>query len=1086
MKRILLFLICLVSSISLFSQTGYINTTTTGSATTLFKSKGYLAADSAFILLQNFSDTGAANYSGASLYSGSFIRVGSQIWHRTLNPNRWNLFQSGITGGTVTNVSGTGALSFTNSTTTPVGTIDTSWSGGLTTRLTTRRLIDSLGFIKLNISDTIGMLSPYLRKTDTSYMLTPYLRNSDTLTMLSKYLLKTDTSYMLSPFVKYSDTAYLVANRLKISDTAYMLSAYALDYNTVHKTGTEFIYGTKHFLDAPFVQSIAVSNGTYESVINSLSVTAPRSLSLPDASGTIALTSNLTPYLLKVDSLSGGYTSWLLTKKKIDSLGALKLNISDTTTMLSGYLRTGNATTGTVTSVATNNGTGINGGTITTTGTLAIDTLNISTRLWRQKGIDSVMGQVSLKLNISDTATMLSPFVQYSDTAYMLSNRLKISDTTTMLSGYQRTGNSTIGTVTSIATTAPITGGTITSSGTIGITQATTSTNGYLSSTDWNTFNGKENVLTFSTGLSRVGNTVTNTITQYTDALARSSLSFTAGSGAYNSTTGVITIPTNNNQITNGAGYITGNQTITLSGDISGSGTTAITTAIGAGKVTNTMLAGSIDYAKMNAATVPTWNQNTTGTAASLSAVLSSSLGGAGSVSGILKANGSGVVSAAVAGTDYVAPSALSGYLPLSGGTLSGALSGTSLSMSGGANLATSSGSVGIGTTGIYAKLTVGNSDATSEISSGGNDTHLTLRSVGASGAIRFYTIGGSLNTMATTESGRFAAGTGNLLIKTTTDNGTDALQVAGSGLFSASGDNYASVSTTGTSNASRLDLISGNGTTSGKYAYIKHINSQTAAQEWRVGTYGNDSWSVNDATYATTHFSIAKQTGAATFSSSVTATSFVKSGATSAHILAGDGSTITAGTNITISGGTISSTNPGGTVTSVATNNGTGINGGTITSTGTLAIDTTNIATRLWHKKGIDSAIGLIPSLILLSGSYTPTYSTGTNISTYTINSCLYTQVGTSITVTGELSVTPSASTTATTFEMSLPLATGTSTANQFNGTGTTSESSVAPFRSVLIGKGTGSNMQFSFTSGAALEANIIKFTFTYQYVAP
>ena len=47
------------------------------------------------------------------------------------------------------------------------------------------------------------------------------------------------------------------------------------------------------------------------------------------------------------------------------------------------------------------------------------------------------------------------------------------------------------GTVTSIATTSPITGGTITTTGTIGISQATTSTNGYLSSTDWNTFNNK-------------------------------------------------------------------------------------------------------------------------------------------------------------------------------------------------------------------------------------------------------------------------------------------------------------------------------------------------------------------------------------------------------------------------------------------------------------------------------------------------------------------------------------------------------------------------------------------------------------------
>jgi len=47
----------------------------------------------------------------------------------------------------------------------------------------------------------------------------------------------------------------------------------------------------------------------------------------------------------------------------------------------------------------------------------------------------------------------------------------------------------------------------------------------------------------------------------YTDARARAALSFTAGSGAYNSTTGVITIPTNTNQLTNGANFITTAQT---------------------------------------------------------------------------------------------------------------------------------------------------------------------------------------------------------------------------------------------------------------------------------------------------------------------------------------------------------------------------------------------------------------------------------------------------------------------------------------------------------------------------------------------
>ena len=48
-------------------------------------------------------------------------------------------------------------------------------------------------------------------------------------------------------------------------------------------------------------------------------------------------------------------------------------------------------------------------------------------------------------------------------------------------------------------------------------------------------------------------------------------------------------------------------------------------------------------------------------------------------------------------------------------------------------------------------------------------------------------------------------------------------------------------------------------------------------------------------------------------FSSSVTASSLIKSGGTSAQILAADGSVITAGTNITISGGTISSSGGGG-----------------------------------------------------------------------------------------------------------------------------------------------------------------------------
>ena len=45
--------------------------------------------------------------------------------------------------------------------------------------------------------------------------------------------------------------------------------------------------------------------------------------------------------------------------------------------------------------------------------------------------------------------------------------------------------------VESITFTAPLTGGTITKDGTVSIPQANTSTDGYLSSTDWTTFNNK-------------------------------------------------------------------------------------------------------------------------------------------------------------------------------------------------------------------------------------------------------------------------------------------------------------------------------------------------------------------------------------------------------------------------------------------------------------------------------------------------------------------------------------------------------------------------------------------------------------------
>ena len=65
-------------------------------------------------------------------------------------------------------------------------------------------------------------------------------------------------------------------------------------------------------------------------------------------------------------------------------------------------------------------------------------------------------------------------------------------------------------------------------------------------------FNGSTNITLTTTGITE------GTNLYYTDARARAAHSFISGSGAYNSSTGVITIPTNTNQLTNGAGFITG------------------------------------------------------------------------------------------------------------------------------------------------------------------------------------------------------------------------------------------------------------------------------------------------------------------------------------------------------------------------------------------------------------------------------------------------------------------------------------------------------------------------------------------------
>jgi hypothetical protein len=158
-------------------------------------------------------------------------------------------------------------------------------------------------------------------------------------------------------------------------------------------------------------------------------------------------------------------------------------------------------------------GPGVSITTLTTNNNITINNTDPGSSQYIFKNI-AVSGQSTIVADINDDTLTVASGTGISVTTDAVTDTLTFTNTApdqtvalTAGTGISVTGtypNFTItnsspssgGTVTSIATTAPITGGTITSTGTIGITQSGASTSGFLSSTDWNTFNNKQNALT--------------------------------------------------------------------------------------------------------------------------------------------------------------------------------------------------------------------------------------------------------------------------------------------------------------------------------------------------------------------------------------------------------------------------------------------------------------------------------------------------------------------------------------------------------------------------------------------------------------
>jgi len=227
------------------------------------------------------------------------------------------------------------------------------------------------------------------------------------------------------------------------------------------------------------------------------------------------------------------------------------------------------------------------------------------------------------------------------------------------------------GTVTSVTGTAPI----VSSGGTapaISMAAATSSSSGYLTSTDWNTFNGKQaagsyvsvggalgtpssGILTNCTFPTLNQNT-TGTASNVTGivAIANGGTGSTTAQGALNTFSGGVTsgsylrgngtnitlssiqagdVPTLNQNTTGTASNVTG--TVAVSNG--GSGTTTAQAAINtfAGGVTSgSYLRGNgtnVTLSAIQVGDVPTLNQNTTGTAANVTGTIAIANGGTGS-----------------------------------------------------------------------------------------------------------------------------------------------------------------------------------------------------------------------------------------------------------------------------------------------------------------------------------------------------------------------------------------------------------------------------------------------------------------------
>lgn len=527
-------------------------------------------------------------------------------------------------------------------------------------------------------------------------------------------------------------------------------------------------------------------------------------------------------------------------------------------------------------------------------------------------------------------------------------------------SGY----TSNTGTVTSVAAltigttgtdiTSSVATGTTTPVITLNIPTASAANRGALSSTDWSTFNNKQGTITLTTtGSSGAATFSANTLNIPTYTLtglggqplstsltSLSGLTYVSASFVKMTAAGTFALDTNTYYLaSNPSGYTTNTGTVTsvsvttangVSGSVATSSTTpAITITLGA--ITPTSVNGLTFTAAATGFTIA-------GGTTSKTLTVSNTLTFAGTDGSTLNIGAGGTLGSAAftASTAYQASS-------------------TNLTSLAGLTFASTA----------FVKMT-----ATGTFALDTNTYYL------ASNPSGYTTNTGTVTTLSVVSANGFAgtvanAGTTPAITLSTTVTGI--LKGNGTSISAAvAGTDYlvsytetstlANVTSRGATTSSVVTLTGGDGTNSslklagynqrggvGYHGFLEATNTFGSATNpnkyFRLDNAGT--FQIINSAYTATIFNL-------TDAGDLTATKIIKSGGTSSQLLAADGSVVTAGTGITISGGTINASGTGGgTVTTVSIVSANGFAGTVATASSTPAITLTTTVTGIVKGNG-------------------------------------------------------------------------------------------------------------------------------------